>query len=179
MKAAFYSDFDADDKMDITEIYDYITVTHPEKQIEIDVVVFNTNTGTAKNTWKFVNSTHPDGREYSYSNTNFHGKVSVQSEEISNGMKGYLLAITDISLLNSNCSLGYVIRGKEGQTVTSYLESTSVFDTEVPGCGNHITHDGTINSIACGTEPIIVGAYNTANSYKGADGNNYTFQDAF
>lgn len=179
MKAAFYSDLDGDGEMDITEIYDYITVTHPEKQIEIDVVLLNANTGTAKNTWKFVNSTHPDGREYSYLNTNFHGKVSVQSEDIGNGMKGYLLAITDISLLNSNCSLGYVIRGKEGQTVTSYLESTSVFDTEVPGCGNHITHDGTINSIACGTEPIIVGAYNTANSYKDADGNNYTFQDAF
>ena len=179
MKAAFNSDLDGDGEMDITEIYDYITVTHPEKQIEIDVVVFNTNTGTAKNTWKFVNSTHPDGREYSYSNTNFHGKVSVQSEDIGNGMKGYFLAITDISLLNSNCALGYVIRGKEGQTVTSYLESTSVFDTEVPGCGNHITHDGTINSIACGTEPIIVGAYNTANSYKGADGTNYTFQNAF
>ena len=66
MKAAFYSDFDGDGEMDVTEIYDYITVTHPKKQIEIDVVVFNTNTGTAKNTWKFVNSTHPDGREYSY-----------------------------------------------------------------------------------------------------------------
>ncbi len=62
MKAAFYSDLDGDDEMDVTEIYDYITVTQPEKQIEIDVVVFNTNTGTAKNTWKFVNSTHPDGR---------------------------------------------------------------------------------------------------------------------
>lgn len=48
MKAAFYSDLDGDGEMDITEIYDYITVTHPEKQIEIDVVVFNTNTGTAK-----------------------------------------------------------------------------------------------------------------------------------
>ena len=94
-------------------------------------------------------------------------------------MKGYFLSITDISLLGKNCSLGYVIRGKEGQTVTSYLESTSVCDTEVPGCDSHITHDGTINSIACGTEPIIVGAYNTANSYKGADGTNYTFQDAF
>ena len=63
--------------------------------------------------------------------------------------------------------------------VTSYLESTTMFDTDVPGCDKDITHDGTINSIACGTEPIVVGAYNTVKSYKAIDGSTYGVYENF
>lgn len=92
-------------------------------------------------------------------------------------MKGYLLTISDITLLANNCSLGYVVRGKAGQTVTSYLESITFFDLDVPECDKDMTHDGTINSIACGTEPIVVGSFNTAVSYKSIDGATYGIND--
>lgn len=179
MKAAFVTDLDGDGEMDVTDIYNYFTVTNPEQQVEIDVVLYNVNTGNISNTWHFVNSTYPNGRTYTYTNKNFKGKVSVTAENISNGMKGYFLNISDITFIKDNCALGYVVRGKAGQTITSYLESNSMFDTEVPGCGKDITHDGTINSIACGTEPIVVGAYNTVKSYQAIDGGTYDIADFF
>lgn len=181
MKAAFVTDLDGDGEMDVTDIYNYFTVTQPEKQVEIDVVLYNVNKGniTNSNTWHFVNSTYPNGREFKCNNKSFKGKVSVTAENISNGMKGYFLNISDITFIKDNCALGYVVRGKAGQTITSYLESNSMFDTEVPGCGKDITHDGTINSIACGTEPIVVGAYNTVKSYQAIDGGTHGIADTF
>lgn len=181
MKAAYVTDFDANGVLDVTDIYNYFTVTNPEQQVEIDIVLYNIDTGSisSKNTWHFVNSTYPDGRTYTYTNKNFKGKVSVTAENISNGMKGYFLNISDITFIKDNCALGYVVRGKAGQTITSYLESNSMFDTEVPGCDKDITHDGTINSIACGTEPIVVGAYNTVKSYQAIDGETYDIADFF
>lgn len=181
MKAAFVTDLDGDGGLDVTDISNYFTVTNPEQQVEIDVVLYNVNTGniTNSNTWHFVNSTYPNGRTYTYTNKNFKGKVSVTAENISNGMKGYFLNISDITFIKDNCALGYVVRGKAGQTITSYLESNSMFDTEVPGCDKDITHDGTINSIACGTEPIVVGAYNTVKSYQAIDGETYDIADFF
>lgn len=61
MKAAYVTDLDADGVMDVTDIYNYFTVTQPEKQVEIDVVLYNVNTGNISNTntWHFVNSTYP------------------------------------------------------------------------------------------------------------------------
>lgn len=179
MKAAYITD--ADGGVDVSNIYNYFTVTNPEQQVEIDIVLYNIDTGSisSKNTWHFVNSTYPKGRENTYANSYFKGKVSVTAENISNGMKGYFLNISDITFIKDNCALGYVVRGKAGQTITSYLESNSMFDTEVPGCGKDITHDGTINSIACGTEPIVVGAYNTVKSYKAIDGGTYGIADFF
>ena len=181
MKAAYVTDFDANGVLDVTDIYNYFTVTNPEQQVEIDIVLYDINTGSisSKNTWHFVNSTYPDGRTYTYTNKNFKGKVSVTAENISNGMKGYFLNISDITFIKDNYALGYVVRGKAGQSITSYLESLTVFDTEVPGCDKDITHDGTINSIACGTEPIVVGAYNTVKSYQAIDGETYDIADFF
>lgn len=181
MKAAFVTDLDDDGEMDVTDIYNYFTVTQPEKQVEIDVVLYNVNTGniTNSNTWHFVNSTYPNGREFKCNNKSFKGKVSVTAENISNGMKGYFLNISDITFVKKNYALGYVVKAKEGQMVTSYLESTTMFDTDVPGCNQDITHDGTINSIACGTEPIVVGAYNTVKSYKAIDGSTYGVYENF
>ena len=181
MKAAFVTDLDGDGEMDVTDIYNYFTVTQPEKQVEIDVVLYNVNTGniTNSNTWHFVNSTYPNGREFKCNNKSFKGKVSVTAEKISNGMKGYFLNISDITFVKENYALGYVVRAKEGQMVTSYLESSTMFDTDVPGCDKDITHDGTINSIACGTEPIVVGAYNTVKSYQAIDGGTYGIADFF
>lgn len=181
MKAAYVTDLDGDGEMDVTDIYNYFTVTQPEKQVEIDVVLYNVNTGniTNSNTWHFVNSTYPNGRKYTYKNNSFKGSVSVAAEDIGNGIKGYFLNISDLTFIKDNYALGYVVRAKEGQTVTSYLESTTVFDTDIKGCDQDITHDGTINSIACGTETIVVGAYNTANSYKAIDGNTYGVKDNF
>lgn len=94
-------------------------------------------------------------------------------------MKGYFLNISDITFIKDNYALGCVVRAKEGQTITSYLESTTMFDTEVLGCDKDITHDGTINSIACGTEPIVVGAYNTVKSYQAIDGYTHGVKDYF
>lgn len=181
MKAAYVTDFDANGVLDVTDIYNYFTVTNPEQQVEIDIVLYDINTGSisSKNTWHFVNSTYPDGRTYTYTNKNFKGKVSVTAENISNGMKGYFLNISDITFVKENYALGYVVRAKEGQMVTSYLESSTMFDTDVPGCDKDITHDGTINSIACGTEPIVVGAYNTVKSYQAIDGETYDIADFF
>lgn len=181
MKAAYITDADGDGGVDVTNIYNYFTVTNPEQQVEIDIVLYNIDTGSisSKNTWHFVNSTYPNGRTYTYTNKNFKGKVSVTAENISNGMKGYFLNISDITFIKDNCALGYVVRGKAGQTIASYLESNSMFDTEVPGCGKDITHDGTINSIACGTEPIVVGAYNTVKSYQAIDGSTYGVYENF
>lgn len=179
MKAAYVTDFDADGVLDVTDIYNYFTVTNPEQQVEIDVVLYNVNTGNISKTWRFVNSTNPNGKEYTYTNSYFKGKVSVTAENISNGMKGYFLNISDITFIKDNYALGYVVRGKARQTITSYLESLTVFDTEVPGCDKDITHDGTINSIACGTEPIVVGAYNTVKSYQAIDGETYDIADFF
>lgn len=181
MKAAYVTDLDADGVMDVTDIYNYFTVTQPEKQVEIDVVLYNVNTGNISNTntWHFVNSTYPNGRKNTYKNNSFKGSVSVAAEDIGNGMKGYFLNISDITFIKDNYALGYVVRAKEGQTVTSYLESTTMFDTEVSGCDKDITHDGTINSIACGTEPIVVGAYNTVKSYKAIDESTYGVKDYF
>lgn len=176
MKAAYITD--ADGGVDVTNIYNYFTVTNPEQQVEIDVVLYN-NTGNTSKIWHYVNSTYPKGRENTYANSYFKGKVSVTAENISNGMKGYFLNISDITFVKDNYALGYVVRAKEGQTVTSYLESTTMFDTDVPGCDKDITHDGTINSIACGTEPIVVGAYNTVKSYKAIDGGTYGIADFF
>jgi len=115
----------------------------------------------------------PNGRSYTYGNTNFSGTVSVVGEDIDNGMKGYLLSISNINVKKSNCELGYVVRAKAGQTVTSYLESNTIFDTDIEGYDQYMTHDGTINSIACGTEPIVVGAYNSTASYEAIDGGTY------
>lgn len=181
MKAAYITDADGDGGVDVTNIYNYFTVTNPEQQVEIDIVLYDINTGSisSKNTWHFVNSTYPKGRENTYANSYFKGKVSVTAENISNGMKGYFLNISDITFVKDNYALGYVVRGKAGQTITSYLESTTMFDTDVPGCDKDITHDGTINSIACGTEPIVVGAYNTVKSYQAIDGETYDIADFF
>ena len=179
MKAAYVTDLDADGVMDVTDIYNYFTVTQPEKQVEIDVVLYNVNTGNISNTWHFVNASNPDGRKYTYKNNSFKGSVSVAAEDIGNGMKGYFLNISDITFIKDNYALGYVVRAKEGQTVTSYLESTTMFDTEVFGCDKDITHNGTINSIACGTEAIVVGAYNTVKSYQAIDGYTHGVKENF
>lgn len=179
MKAAFVTDLDGDGGLDVTDISNYFTVTNPEQQVEIDVVLYNVKKGTISNTWHFVNASNPDGRKCTYKNKSFKGSVSVAAEDIGNGMKGYFLNISDITFIKDNCALGYVVRGKAGQTITSYLESTTMFDTDVPGCGKDITHDGTINSIACGTEPIVVGAYNTVKSYQAIDGETYDIADFF
>lgn len=172
MKAAFYTDLDGDGKNDVDEIYDYFTVSD-KQQIEIDIVLVNYNTGSISNTWHFVNNNYPNGRSYTYNNKTFSGTISVTGEDIGNSMKGYFLTISDINIKNANYELGYIVRAQSGQTVTSYLESTTMFDTEIDGFDKYMTHDGTINSIACGTEPIVVGAYNTVSSYKDIYGDSH------
>lgn len=175
MKAAIYLDQTEDDS---NEICDYFTVSDKE-QIEIDIILVNSQTGTVSNTWKFVNSNNPNGRQYTYNNSKFSGTISMQGEDIGNGMKGYYLDITDIKMKNPNFELGYIVRAKAGQTVTSYLESTANFDTEITGYDQYMTHDGSINAFACGSEPIVVGAYNTAVSYQSINGSTYSYRSDY
>lgn len=168
MQAAYYL-YDAD-----SGIQDYFTVSD-QQQIELDIVLINTNTGkiVSNRQWHFINTSYPDGRKQTYNNKDLSATVSVEGEPIGNGMKGYYLDISNINIKNSNYALGYVIRGNAGQTVTSYLESLNDFDIAIDGWNEDITSDGTINSIACGTEPIVVGAFNSTDSYKALDGNSY------
>lgn len=168
MKGAFYiADQDAST---------YFTVSDKE-QIEIDLVLINQKTGKATKTYHFVNATYPDGRAQDYDNKDFQASVKVTSEDIANGMKGYLLDIAGFSSLKDGYTLGYIFRGKKGQTVTSYVEANMCsLDASIPGYADDITHDGTINASACGSELIVVGAYNTADSYRSLDG--YTYSSA-
>lgn len=172
MQAAYYL-YDAD-----SGIQDYFTVSD-QQQIELDIVLVNQNTGkvVSNRQWHFINTSYPDGRNQTYNNKDLSATVSVEGETIGNGMKGYYLDISNIDIKNSNYALGYVIRGNAGQTVTSYLESLNDFDIDVDGWNEDITSDGTINSIACGTEPIVVGAFNSTDSYKALDGKSYEVSD--
>lgn len=169
MQAAYYL-YDAD-----SGIQDYFTVSD-QQQIELDIVLVNINTGkiVSNRQWHFVRSgNYANGRSYTYNNNDLAATISIEGETIGNGMKGYYLDISNIDIKNSDYALGYVVRGKAGQTVTSYLESLNCFDSELTGWNEDLTSDGTINSIACGTEPIVVGAFNSTDSYKALDGKNY------
>lgn len=178
MTAAFSLDSDGDGMDDVDEIYDYFTVSD-KQQVEISLAMISRD-GTVVKTWPIINSSYPKGRKYTFNgrdtnnsskNYKFSGYFTAEGEDIGNGMKGYYLDISNIKC--TEYKLGYVVKATAGQTVTSYLESTTTFDTTVKGCANDMTHDGTINSIACGTEPIVVGAYNTADSYETSSGYTY------
>lgn len=174
MKAAFNTGTDKNGQNTVTEISDYFTVSDQE-QIEIDLALINKKTGilVSNRTWHFVNSNYPDGRSQSYGNKDLEANITVTGEVIGNGMKGYYLTINGINIKNANYELGYIVRAKAGQTITNYLESNTTFNIDITGCNQYMTHDGTINAIACGTEPIVVGAYNTTASYKAIDGHTY------
>ena len=172
MQAAYYI-YDTSDG-----VQDYFTVSD-QQQIELDFVVVNTSTGKIARQWKFVNANYPNGRNQKYNNSDLTASVSVQGETIGNGMKGYYLDISNIDIKKDNLALGYVIRAKAGQTITSYLESLNDFDVELDGWNADITSDGTINSIACGTEPIVVGSFNTTASYQALDGRTYRAETTY
>lgn len=174
MKAAIITDQNYDGDTDINEVTDYFTVSDKE-QIEIDLALINRKTGepVSNRTWHLVNSNYPYGRSQKYNNKDLDADVTITSENIGNGMKGYYLTINNLKIKNSQYELGYLVRAQAGQTVTSYLESNTYFNKDIKGCAQYMTHDGTINTIACGTEPIVVGAYNTTVSYKAINGKDY------
>jgi len=112
--------------------------------------------------------------------TAFDGYVGV-GYDIDNYSKEYMgLVSYFLAPKNDNYIFGFVVEGEPGQRIECYNEidygELSNFDIE--GWDNG-TADGSISDMACGNDVLVVGSYNTRDSYGSLEGLRRHYQGKF
>ena len=77
---------------------------------------------------------------------------------------------------DSDIVLGMIIAGQKGMTVIANTTGSPTFvpaSADLPGWGEGVSRAGTANDFGSGTEPIVVGSYNTRESGTYANGAAY------
>lgn len=118
-----------------------------------------------------------DSQDDSIFRNAFDGTLSITSVLSSNGR--YNVSITANSDVNmksgANVRLGIMIEGKEGARVDAYGNGNRAigFSTVITPGFDRGDNDGSINSMGCGFNTIIVGSYGTRASLLNLDGKSY------
>lgn len=80
----------------------------------------------------------------------------------------------------ANYLLGFIVKGAPGQRIDIYGDNSMCNFSSFGLAGYEDGgFDGTINDIACGHSPIIVGSYNTRDDYASLDGKIYGYRGLF
>lgn len=89
---------------------------------------------------------------------------------------------TDNQITNANGDyiLGFVVEGSEGQRIDCFCDGTYTYFSDYGFAGwDTGSCNGSISDMACARNVIVVGSYNTRNSWASLDGKNYTYGAAF
>ncbi len=88
--------------------------------------------------------------------------------------------LTTSSTYAARYSLGYIVTGTKGQTVTASSHGTPYFSTgNLDGWGEGVTTGNVVNDYACGAESIAVGSYTTRDSGTFANGRAYSLKSRY
>ncbi len=113
----------------------------------------------------------------------FTGTIYTVANVDQNNFKYYVYIgfnITTSSTYAARYSLGYIVTGSNGQTVTASSHGTPYLATgDMEGWGEGITTGNVVNDYACGTESIVVGSYTTRDSGTYADGSRYSLKTRY
>ncbi len=119
-----------------------------------------------------------DGADHSIFRNAFDGSIVITSVAGSNGRYNVsLTANSDVSLkAGNNVRLGIMIEGNEGVRVDAYGNGNRGigFATSATQGFDRGDNDGSINSMGCGFNTIIVGSYGTRASLLNLDGNSFS-----
>jgi len=169
----------ASDEEEMKAIYDlsysgnsiknYIT-TEQDTPIDIDLIVVNYRTKDTVKVYKVVEQ--GELIPFEYGDNIINSAINIAKESIHDSLAGYSIEATDLKVANSAYRVGYIIRAKEGQCITSYTSKGRPFSLELAndGWAEGITSNGAVNALACANEIISVGAYNSTVSMKLANG---------
>lgn len=113
----------------------------------------------------------------------FTGKIYTIGNVDQNNFKYNLYIgfnVTTSSTYAARYSLGYIVTGSNGQTVTASSHGMPYFDTGgMEGWGEGITKGNVVNDYACGSESIVLGSYTTRDSGKYANGTSYSLKSRY
>ena len=81
---------------------------------------------------------------------------------------------------NDNYLFGFIVEGEPGQRIECYneIDYAELSNMGIAGWDNG-SSDGSISDMACGYKPIVVGAYNTRDSYGSLEGYRRHYQGKF
>lgn len=137
--------------------------------------------GTGK--W-FVSSSDyvEDGTEIISStlNTAFSGYVGV-GYDFDKYSEEYMGAVSyGLVPKNDNYLFGFIVEGEPGQRIECYneIDYAELSNFDIAGWDDG-SCDGSISDMACGNKPIVVGAYNTRDSYGSLEGYRRHYQGKF
>lgn len=174
-------------------------------EFEVQAVIYNKKRGTI--TFRHTVSTNTDGTATYYSagtnpltggsfvsdgdlsNTNFtrafNGYVGIGSMTDENTGRYYALIdfFTSDNQTNNadgNYMLGFIVKGKAGQRVDCYGDGQfNTFSNYDIADWDNGTCNGTVSDMACAKNVIVVGSYNTRDSWASLDGYEYGYRGAF
>lgn len=173
-------------------------------EFEVQAVIYNKKRGTI--TFRHSVASNTDGSAVYYSagtnpltggsfvsdgdlsNANFtkafNGYVGIGSMKDENSGRYYALIdffTSDNTTDNAdgNYMLGFIVKGKAGQRIDCYGDGqfNTFSNYDIAGWDNG-TCDGTVSDMACAKNVIVVGSYNTRDSWASLDGYQYGYRGA-
>lgn len=96
-----------------------------------------------------------------------------------NSKFGVQIYASNLTRLNQNILPGYIVRAEKGREIVAYGDDMTYFVSDATPSSSYYgypeyvvadgaTFDGTINNMACGTDAIIVGSYNSGDKLQGS-----------
>ena len=149
------------------QIKNYL-VTADASPIDIDLVVMDYLTQEVVKSYRIVEQS--EVQNIAWGDDFIMNNVNIAQETIHDGLNGYIIECPSIKLGSYKYRIGYIIKGQEGQMVTSYTDSNCPFLDYFEDWAKDITPNGTMCDLTCAKEVIAVGAYNTTPSMKLANG---------
>lgn len=168
-------------------------------EFEIQAVIYNQSRGRIS--FRMPVGTNTNGEpQYWVSSSDYQQSSSDQiAANLANAFDGYVgigsmtdentgryYAMIDYYTINSdknnddNYLLGFVVTGKEGQRIDCFCDgSFTAFDNYGHEDWDNGSFNGTISDMACGNNILVVGSYNTRDSYASLDGGVYSYQGMF
>lgn len=176
-----------------------VIYSNDETEFEIQAVIYNQTRGRIS--FRMPVGTNTNGEpQYWVSSSDYQQSSSDQiAANFANAFEGYVgigsmtdentgryYAMIDYYTINSdknnddNYILGFVVTGKEGQRIDCFCDgSFTAFDNYGHEDWDNGSFNGTISDMACGKNILVVGSYNTRDTYASLDGGMYSYQGAF
>lgn len=170
---------------------------------EIQAVIYNTRRDVVAMRMPLeIDPTATESAKYWVSSTEYAGEDGdIVSPQFARYFEGYVgvgatydnasgrfYAVLDLfcwdnttgSNANGDYLIGFEITGKKGQKLNGYSDGNFNYfsDYDIEGYADGM-FDGTINDIATGKNPIVVGAYSTRDSWLSLDGGVYGYRNTF
>lgn len=172
---------------------------YSDKPFSMQAVIYNKSRGRVSYRMPVIDGQAQAVPQYYCSSSYVEDSSDIVAPAFSNAFEGYCgvgwdidsdtglyMALMDFYTINSsmnsigNYILGYIITGEPGQYIECFSDGNFCVldDYDIEGWDDGST-DMTISDMACAKDILVVGSYNTSDTYGGLDGYTYNFRGMF